>query len=212
MLSHEIIDSFLTPKEAARIKSKMTLSEQAPASVLIAGREVFDKIRRASICRNMDTERDFIESKLATLKQHFEARFSMNLSGPSETSFIVYRVGDGFGRHVDVEPVASQAELLRCRKLSAVIFLNTEENEVDDMDDYRGGTLVIYGTRGGDPLNLIIGLPIRGETGRLVVFRSDLVHEVRPVLNGTRFGIVSWFSSPLGSEVKNPHSPGKAMT
>src|SRR4051794_17956770 len=128
MVSHEVIESFLTATEANELMSAMASSKQAPASVLIAGREVVDEIRRASVCCQMDAPRALIEERLSSLKQYVEDRFALKLIGPAETSFVIYRAGDGFGKHVDVEPINQLPVALSCRRLSAVIFLNPEES------------------------------------------------------------------------------------
>jgi hypothetical protein len=50
---------------------------------------------------------------------------------------------------------------------------------------------VLYGLLG--PASERHGLPIGGEPGMLVAFRSDVLQEVRPVTRGERQTVVSWY-------------------
>ena len=79
------------------------------------------------------------------------------------------------------------------RQVSVVLFLNSE-SEIPNPDAYAGGSLTLYGLL-QEPLWEKYGFSLKGETGLLVAFRSDVFHEVIPVTEGERFTVVSWFFS-----------------
>ena len=115
----------------------------------------------------------------------------VEVSGVQNPQFLIYREGDFFRRHRDSNPDPEAAKFARERQVSAVVFLNGESSEATT-DSYEGGALTLYGLmdngQGGS-----IGLPVTGETGSLIAFPSDLLHEVTPVSRGERYTVVSWF-------------------
>ena len=68
------------------------------------------------------------------------------------------------------------------RKLSIIIFLN-------DTEEFTGGELVLM-TDSGSYTN------IEHKKNRLVIFPSFLSHEVKPVLSGVRYSLVTWVNGP----------------
>jgi SM-20-related protein len=71
-----------------------------------------------------------------------------------------------------------------------VVFLNRQA-ATPAPNAYGGGSLVLYGLLDEARWKLK-GFPVIGEAGLLVGFRSNLIHEVKPVTHGTRFTIASW--------------------
>lgn len=68
-----------------------------------------------------------------------------------------------------------------------MLFLN-------DQASFEGGDLRLYGLL-GDERWRGVGIPIPAKSGRLIAFRTELVHEVRKVTLGERYTVVSWYSS-----------------
>ena len=68
------------------------------------------------------------------------------------------------------------------RKLSIIIFLN-------DTVEFTGGELVLM-TDSGSYAN------IEHKKNRIVVFPSFLSHQVKPVLSGVRYSLVTWVNGP----------------
>ena len=101
----------------------------------------------------------------------------------------MYRPGGFYRPHRDVWTHADAPENMKRRKISVVIFLNGESASEED---YTGGKLAFFGLL-QDPSFQECGLPLTGEAGLLIAFRSDLLHEVTPVMSGTRHTVVSWF-------------------
>jgi len=73
---------------------------------------------------------------------------------------------------------------LRIRRISIVVFLNNFATEPQP-NCYSGGWLNLYDEQ--DTYGLA------GETGLLVAFTAETLHEVSPVTSGQRFTIISWF-------------------
>jgi predicted 2-oxoglutarate/Fe(II)-dependent dioxygenase YbiX len=74
-----------------------------------------------------------------------------------------------------------------------VIFLNGTADD-DAPAGYTGGELTFHGLLNGAEWEKC-PFPLTAEPGLLVAFRSDTVHEVRPVTSGRRYTIVSWFTA-----------------
>lgn len=82
-------------------------------------------------------------------------------------------------------------DLSRRRTVSAIVFLNTE-SEHGGEGSYSGGSVAFYGVMNMPGLEKH-GVALKGRSGLLVAFRSDILHEVYPVTAGTRNTIVTWF-------------------
>jgi predicted 2-oxoglutarate/Fe(II)-dependent dioxygenase YbiX len=84
--------------------------------------------------------------------------------------------GGFYSKHVD-----AGYDVHMNRKLSFTLFLN-------DPSDYRGGELLLYNSEE----------PIKPEQkkGNIVFFPSYVLHEVTPVVSGTRNTLVGWVNGP----------------
>ncbi len=80
-----------------------------------------------------------------------------------------YDVGDHFKGHYDGFQMNNQRN-----DFSFTLFLN---------DDYKGGELVIEGQT------------IKPQKGYAVIYPSNQYHEVKPVLEGTRYAAIAWIRS-----------------
>ena len=95
------------------------------------------------------------------------------------------------GAHNDSNSHPDADHYVKSRRVSLVLFLNSESQEPAE-DCYGGGQLTFYGLLEG-PQWEKCPLPVKGEAGLLIAFRSDLTHEVKPVTFGRRRTIVTWF-------------------
>ena len=77
------------------------------------------------------------------------------------------------------------------RQVSIVIFLN-DEDEVPAENTYSGGKLTFYGLVENEVF-ADFGFPVRGEAGKMVAFRSTVMHEVTEVTRGKRYVINTGF-------------------
>ncbi len=135
---------------------------------------------------------DDITKFLLNSKKEVGIHFNLSLSNCQEPQLLKYKKGDFFKKHVDRSEDEDGAEFSRKRRISAVIFLNSQE-ETPQNNCYTGGSLVFYGLMksgsSGD-----VAIPLNGKKGLLVCFKSNIVHEVTPVTNGTRYTLVSWYT------------------
>mgnify|MGYP003117661187 CR=1 FL=1 len=90
-------------------------------------------------------------------------------------NFLKYKKGNFYKRHID-------SYYQENRQLSFIINLN---------EDYKGGEVIFY-----SPHNQLPYSKIQLKTGDLLVFPSNFMypHSVEPILSGTRYSVVCWFS------------------
>ena len=94
-----------------------------------------------------------------------------------------------FAPHSDFSGLVNQNNPIHTRKLSLSIQLSSE-------DDYEGGDLLLYYHQQSTKLD---GKPVLNEflvpkaLGTVVVFDSRIVHEVTPIISGTRHALVKWY-------------------
>lgn len=150
-----------------------------------------ENIRRTKIVEVSDETRSLVKARLLSLKHRLEKHFDLVLKDCQEPRFLLYRKGDFFDKHLDSNSNPTYPSIIRDRRLSAVVFLNNG-TEKPKRNSYCGGSLVLYGII-DDPLWEKCGFPLIGEEGLLIVFRSDVLHEVKPVTYGDRYSIISFF-------------------
>lgn len=122
-----------------------------------------------------------MEERLTALLPTLARHFDVGLAACEAPAFLVYGPGDFYVMHVDGDATVP-------RKVSVVVFLNGEN---DSDEQYEGGALTFHGLA-ADPVMGRFGLPLQSRTGLLVAFASGVRHEVRPVVSGQRYSIVSW--------------------
>ncbi|MER5618111.1 2OG-Fe(II) oxygenase [Streptomyces sp. NPDC002215] len=107
------------------------------------------------------------------------------LDGPK---FCSYAERGLFRAHRDSSDDPLDPAVVRRRRLSIVCLLN-DATPRDGLRSFDGGALVVYVPR---PNGTVAPENIRLEAGSAVTFRSDLLHEVRPVRAGVRYSAVAW--------------------
>jgi predicted 2-oxoglutarate/Fe(II)-dependent dioxygenase YbiX len=146
------------------------------------------KVATVDVERSLESKtRERLLGVMPALQNHFKVSLD-DCQGPD---FLKYGVGAFYLAHKDGNP-SGPAKVAR-RRVSAVIFLNAQSREPTD-GAYCGGSLTLYGLMDGPEWGKL-AFPLEAETGLLVAFRSDVVHEVQPVTFGERFSVVSWFTS-----------------
>jgi predicted 2-oxoglutarate/Fe(II)-dependent dioxygenase YbiX len=110
-------------------------------------------------------------------------------------SCLRYGPGDYFVAHRD-SPVGAGTREVDRRLVSVVLFLNGHTDHAGDIiptrdaePTFTGGELVVVPVE--DFVDL--GVAVEPVPGRLVLFPSTMVHEVKPVLSGDRFTVVTWY-------------------
>ncbi len=170
----------------------MTRQDEHPASIGHGETDRIDKsIRNVSYVNISKVTRLRIDERLSNLKRELESHFKVTLNGHEKPQYLIYRSGCFYTPHRDVYVEDCVSAEVPQRLISIVIFLNNEsETEFDG--HYIGGRLTFYGLMRESPWDKC-GLPMTGEEGLLVAFRSDIIHEVTSVIHGVRYTIVTWY-------------------
>jgi SM-20-related protein len=185
---------FLSPASCRLIRTEMASASSIPAMIRPVGQAggVLDHATRRTGVANVSTSTNaLIEDQLRATMPALEKHFQVQLTGWQKPQFYIYEEGDFFVVHRDKDDDPDAPEWVRSRQVSVSIFLNDGKDGLD-AQSYRGGALVFYGAR-GDRSGEGFRLPLEGDEGMFVGFRSDWFHEVRPVTSGRRYSIVTWF-------------------
>ena len=162
-------------------------SVAVPAQVTKTTGRVDVTMRQTSRLLYSSQTEELINSHLRHLHPQLERHFDVQLYGFEKFQFLLYRKGDFYRRHADRNDKPESPDYIKARRISIVIFLSNQSQE-EQPNSYSGGTFVVWKN------NLLkTRLKIEGEVGKLIAFRSDLVHEVEAVKSGKRYSIVNWF-------------------
>ena len=148
--------------------------------------ETTRSVSSASLSKATRTD---LRQRFVEMVPEVETHFGVALAGCEAPGCLVYDAGAFFAPHTGTGPEDPPA--IRRRRVSAIVFLNRQSTERSD-GTFCGGTLRFHGLLDG-PEWTACPLPFESEPGMLVAFRSDLLHEVRPVTSGRRFTVVTWF-------------------
>ena len=181
-----LLRNFLNADACANLKAELNESPTTQAPVYIEGTEgtIHENIRKTTSLHPSEETKSQIHQRLLSQKSALESHFNLNLNDCEPPQFLRYEKGDFFVRHQDGNTHQLDFDHLRVRRISIVVFLNDFSVE-PEANCYSGGLLQFYDQHD------TYGLP--GETGLLVAFTADSMHEVSPVTNGERFTIISWF-------------------
>jgi SM-20-related protein len=184
-----VVPDFLDPEARDDLLAEVRAAPSEPAPLYrasAAGSRV-EQSRHSRLVSMSPAHREAFRARIRELMPRVGAHFGLALTRQTEPSFLTYREGHHVPPHPDTRPEAEDP-IVRDRKVTAVTFLNAQGDDGDPVS-FAGGELVLYGLLGSESH----GLPIGGEPGTLVAFRSDVVHEVRPVTRGERQTVVSWY-------------------
>ncbi len=184
--------TFLTAEQCSTICSAIHLSDSLPAPILRLGVSEVDetsrKVRYGNIASSL---KEMVAHRLRQQLAHIAEYFSTPIHGFEPPQYLHYQTGDHFCLHQDGSTSYNTTSYLARRKLSGVIFLNSQA-AAPTPHCFGGGELTFYGLI-DDPQWKHYGFHLEAEAGVLVVFRSDVLHEVCPVTWGDRYTIVTWF-------------------
>lgn len=183
------VNDFLDAQTRAQLR--MDVSAARISKATIEHGAIDENFRRTGWAEDVAEAANVVGSRLSLLRPELERHFEVALTGWEEPQFLIYQPGGFYRPHRDVWTNAEAPEYMRVRKVSVVIFLNDESPVADD--GYAGGNLTFFGLINDPPSFKDCGLPLTGEAGLLIAFRSDILHEVTPVIAGTRHTVVSWF-------------------
>ena len=192
---------FLTADECKKLCAEIDMRESHRAKVYApeARSGVLDEEARKTIeVSSADSEFDWLDRRFASLRDPLADRFDLSLDRVDRLGFLVYQQGGYFRPHFDAPPLADgeSPHEIHSRKITVLLYLNTEaDSTVADgrnAGDYEGGRLALYGLM-DFPGSEKHGLPVRGEAGLVVAFRSELLHGVSKLERGRRYCAVAWF-------------------
>ena len=185
-----VAKDFFDAELCTRIRSELLVAAGRQATVHKKGISVIDEKTRRTTRVEVDAPTmSFVEERLQGLKPALESHFKLVITRCDTPQFLVYQEGDFFRQHQDRGREPDDAQYVKDRLVTAVVFLNGQAEEPGP-DAYCGGSLKLYGLI-DDPLWKACGFPLIGEPGLLVAFRSDALHEVEAVTHGERYSIVS---------------------
>lgn len=115
-------------------------------------------------------------------RREVEQFFAVRLTGREGPGFLRYGPGGFYRRHRDTLEEADEGWT---RRVSVVLFLTTASAAPAE-GHCVGGALRLHGDEGAF-------VDIHPVAGRVVAFPADVVHEVLPVVAGTRDVVVDWF-------------------
>ena len=185
---------FLSAEVCRRIRGEMGAAARVPAMVRPLGETggVVDPMtRRTGIAGVSASTRTIVEGQLGTTQPVLEQHFLVRLAGWQRPEFYIYEEGDFFTAHRDSDADPAAPDRIKTRQVSVSVFLNDVRGGRDG-ESYHGGEMVFYGRR-GDGRGGGFAIPLGSDEGMLVAFRSDWIHEIKPVTSGRRYSIVTWF-------------------
>lgn len=184
---------FLAPPQCRVLCAHIRNAAPRPAEVYGGAVDVDLSARSAWQVSVTGALEDGLTNAIRGLRTELADHFAIPLAPCEDPSFLRYGAG-GFHRphkdrasaHADSSGDAQQ------RRVSISLLLN---------DEYAGGALTFYGLI-NDPAWRDYGFALPAETGLLVAFRSDMLHEVTPVLAGERCSLVTWFHEDQTREAR----------
>ena len=163
------------------------------APVYIRGSDdvIHETVRKTTSFHPSEETLARIHERLRTQKSALEMHFGLSLTDCEPPQFLRYEPGDFFVQHQDGNTEQLEFDHLRVRRISLIIFLNDHAVEPTE-HCYSGGALNFY-DKDDMPPDGPAPFPLFGETGLLVAFAAETMHEVAQVTSGERFTIISWF-------------------
>ena len=165
------MNNLFTPEECAQI---IDIGNTKLIEATVAGEN--NGVRESQIAWLYPSDIEFAFRKVTDGVLHLNSQFfNFDLFGLAEGfQFTRYDAPTGhYGMHID------KALNGTVRKLSLTIQLSSPE-------DYEGGELALQFDRKADVMSK--------ELGKMLVFPSYVLHEVRPVTKGTRYSLVAWIT------------------
>jgi predicted 2-oxoglutarate/Fe(II)-dependent dioxygenase YbiX len=168
------------------VRAAMDDGAPEPAGILSGDIEVAEHERRASEIDVDEQVLGLVETCLDAQREAIGDFFGRTLGSREGPGLLRYPAGGFYGAHVDLAEVASWPQAAE-RAVAVVLFLESSR-DVDADGGFSGGLLRVYGDGdGAAPVDIV---PTRGT---MVAFPADTLHEVTPVLDGTRDTVVDWF-------------------
>lgn len=184
---------FLDPEISGHLLDQMKSTVALPAKVDLNGQIHIDSDRRRALSPELSSDsRDELVERLRELAPTLCSHFETSLGEVERPEALIYGPGDFFCFHRDEELGPPDR---RRRILSAIVFLNDWTPQSDSAQGFGGGIFKLYpearGRRTRGPC-----VPIPSKAGKLIVFPSEMYHEVSAVTHGNRYALVAHFLHP----------------
>jgi|688.fasta_scaffold839177_1 predicted 2-oxoglutarate/Fe(II)-dependent dioxygenase YbiX len=169
--NYAYVNNLLTPEECAQI---IDIGNTKLIEATVDGKN--NGVRESQISWLFPNDLEFAFRRVTDAVVHVNNQFfNFDLFGFAEGfQFTRYDAPTGhYGMHIDKTSNGA------VRKLSLTIQLSSP-------DDYKGGELVLQFKKDAEIMPK--------ELGKMVVFPSYVLHEVRPVTKGTRYSLVAWIT------------------
>jgi len=184
-----IFDDSVPPALLAQTSAEMDARDAEPAGVYQeSGERTIDEAsRRTKLVDVSRPVRIAFQDYFNDLTSTVTSELHPDVEAEHSVSFLRYEVGDFFRPHRDtgdVDPISN-------RRVSAVLFLNGH----DSNPSFEGGQLLLVPL----PEQSAHGIAVDPVPGRGVLFPSTMLHEVKPVVSGRRFTVVTWYVAGQGT-------------
>ena len=183
---------FLPLPECRDIVRAMEASPGEPAQVVRAGESILDETMRFCLDHAFpDAFKDPIGARLTAFFESHRTELDSDADFLYGPYFMSYGKGAFFRPHRDVANHKNDPPRLAAHRWSLLVYLNGRE-PAGDLPTFDGGALIIYETNPKLRDRRVVIVP---QPGLLVLFRSNLMHEVSTVLEGTRYAVAGWMAS-----------------
>jgi len=175
-----IVDNFLSQSECNDI---INMGEDKWSPSLSEKGDIIEKFRKSKQVSPNVSKGDWLYDliKRCFLKHNIE----LTAETLKEVQIIKYEVGDYIVKHIDISGYNGKGDTLN-RYYVLNIILN---------DDFEGGDFLYYDVN-NNPIK------IKNKPGIGLIFRTNILHEVKPVLKGVRYSF-SVFIHPTDFKMKS---------
>jgi len=174
---------FLSADQSRAIRIAMDAGAGEVAEILTSGIHRVKSVRAATLIDPApDVIRD-VELSLESCRERVSSSLGIALGEREGSGFLRYTPGGFYRAHRDRGNDPGWDGAAR-RAVAVVIFLNTSR-AASPVGEFDGGVLRLF-LPDGD-------IDLTPDTGTLVAFSADVLHEVTEVRGGTRDAIVDWF-------------------
>jgi predicted 2-oxoglutarate/Fe(II)-dependent dioxygenase YbiX len=179
-------NNFWSEQECRKFREIAEVNKVEDAGVYLDGKiQVNENLRKTKRIVLDEHSLLEIENSFLSAKPSIEEYFQIQLQGLQGIQFLQYRPGDYFHAHADEWRPAEDLS----RKISLILFLNSRSET--SSSGFDGGDVVLY--QDSDHYLAGQGIHVTPIEGRLIAFSSYTLHEVKEVITGIRFSLVSWF-------------------
>jgi len=177
------LPGFLTPLECLAIRTGMDAGAGEAAEILSGGIHREKNVRAATVIDPAPDVIREVERRLEGCRERVSAALGIRVGEREGAGFLRYPAGGFYRAHRDRGDDPDWEGAVR-RAVAVVIFLNTSRAASPE-GEFDGGVLRLFPADGD--------IDLTPETGTLVAFPADVLHEVTEVRGGTRDAIVDWF-------------------